>query len=390
MRITKQSSQGRGEYELSEFAPNGLKPSDLVGIPICLRIGSHIFRTDVQLTTQGQKYRLRRVEGSQVPQIPIQVANVLLMPDPIRDETRLASGEPVLQNESYLIKNIHFGEVTHSEGDAYLVADVLTVDCANNTIQAEQIPAQQRMSAVEKVWSMQENFPPDIVDLLAQHERDVCSGLPIPKTTSRLVSELQRKVDQYSVELGVSYTHTTDVLPALLTAIGVTVEQEPIAIDQIEPDNIEVRRREIKKWHQYASRGPEGVRFRRKVQEAYRFRCIMCGSRFPSTSFNRNPGVDAAHILPWAEYDLDEVRNGIALCKLHHWAFDEGILIISFHEGKYYVNISEEAEQILFPPLFSLDVLRQATGEIPQDRLPSKESDWPSPQLLERYYSVLL
>ena len=53
----------------------------------------------------------------------------------------------------------------------------------------------------------------------------------------------------------------------------------------------------------------------------------LCGLHLPRTSVNASAGVDAAHILPWADYDLDHVCNGICLCKHHHWAFDEGLLV---------------------------------------------------------------
>ena len=39
--------------------------------------------------------------------------------------------------------------------------------------------------------------------------------------------------------------------------------------------------------------------------------------------------VDAAHIVPWSRRQNDDIRNGMALCKLCHWAFDEGVLGVS-------------------------------------------------------------
>ena len=36
--------------------------------------------------------------------------------------------------------------------------------------------------------------------------------------------------------------------------------------------------------------------------------------------------VDAAHIIPWSISHNDDPRNGLALCKLCHWSFDEGLL----------------------------------------------------------------
>ena len=36
--------------------------------------------------------------------------------------------------------------------------------------------------------------------------------------------------------------------------------------------------------------------------------------------------VDAAHIVPRSMFGSDDARNGLALCKRHHWAFDKGML----------------------------------------------------------------
>jgi putative restriction endonuclease len=39
--------------------------------------------------------------------------------------------------------------------------------------------------------------------------------------------------------------------------------------------------------------------------------------------------VDAAHIVRWSKTRNDDIRNGMALCKLCHWAFDEGMMGVS-------------------------------------------------------------
>lgn len=38
--------------------------------------------------------------------------------------------------------------------------------------------------------------------------------------------------------------------------------------------------------------------------------------------------VDAEHILPFAVYHHDDPRNGLALCKDHHWGFDAGTFAV--------------------------------------------------------------
>jgi putative restriction endonuclease len=67
--------------------------------------------------------------------------------------------------------------------------------------------------------------------------------------------------------------------------------------------------------------------FRHAVVIAYAHRCAMCGVRM------RTPGghtaVVAAHIIPWSISHNDDPRNGMALCTLCHWTFDEGLVSVS-------------------------------------------------------------
>jgi putative restriction endonuclease len=55
--------------------------------------------------------------------------------------------------------------------------------------------------------------------------------------------------------------------------------------------------------------------FRRRVVEAYRTRCALCSLRHREL-------LDAAHITPDAQAGEPVISNGMALCKLHHAAFD--------------------------------------------------------------------
>lgn len=60
------------------------------------------------------------------------------------------------------------------------------------------------------------------------------------------------------------------------------------------------------------------------VREAYNRTCVVCGSSREAP--DGQPEVEAAHIYPKSEGGADDVRNGVALCRLHHWAFDTGWL----------------------------------------------------------------
>lgn len=64
--------------------------------------------------------------------------------------------------------------------------------------------------------------------------------------------------------------------------------------------------------------------FSTRVKEVYDRHCAICDAKrkSPTGSFE----VEAAHIYPKSANGRDDIRNGVALCKLHHWAFDTGWL----------------------------------------------------------------
>ncbi|GAA4129677.1 HNH endonuclease [Nocardioides fonticola] len=73
--------------------------------------------------------------------------------------------------------------------------------------------------------------------------------------------------------------------------------------------------------------------FRSRVLSAYEIRCAVCDLR-------KAPLLDAAHITADSVDDgLSVVANGMALCKIHHAAYDENILGIS---PDYVVHINRE------------------------------------------------
>ncbi|MGA9351087.1 MAG: HNH endonuclease [Anaerolineae bacterium] len=67
--------------------------------------------------------------------------------------------------------------------------------------------------------------------------------------------------------------------------------------------------------------------FRSVVMKAYDYTCAMCRIRV-FTPEGRSPVV-AAHIVPWSESHNDDPRNGMALCGLHHWTFDQGLVSVT-------------------------------------------------------------
>jgi putative restriction endonuclease len=77
--------------------------------------------------------------------------------------------------------------------------------------------------------------------------------------------------------------------------------------------------------------------FRPAVLRAYRYRCAVCRCSLRL--------VEAAHIIP-VSYpgSTDDVTNGLALCRLHHGAYDNGLLGV---QSDYRVIVNPESEQRL-------------------------------------------
>jgi len=66
--------------------------------------------------------------------------------------------------------------------------------------------------------------------------------------------------------------------------------------------------------------------FEKKVKKNYGYSCAVCGkSRFTR---NKHPEVESAHIYPREKNGSNNFCNGIAFCKLHHWAFEKGLFSI--------------------------------------------------------------
>ena len=69
------------------------------------------------------------------------------------------------------------------------------------------------------------------------------------------------------------------------------------------------------------------VAFRRKVREAYGYRCAMSGLMLRNGG--GRPEVQAAHIRPVEVQGSDSVRNGLALSGTLHWMFDRGLVSVA-------------------------------------------------------------
>lgn len=82
--------------------------------------------------------------------------------------------------------------------------------------------------------------------------------------------------------------------------------------------------------------------FRQAVIEAYNCRCAVCGLKLNSPD-SILWEVEAAHIVPNSLKGKDDIWNGVALCHLHHWAFDVGWFTIL---DDYKIELSSKANNL--------------------------------------------
>ena len=118
--------------------------------------------------------------------------------------------------------------------------------------------------------------------------------------------------------------------------------------------------------------------FRERVLAAYRSECAFC-------RFRHEELLDAAHIIP----DVDpagepRVTNGLALCKLHHAAFDRGFLGV---RPDYVLQVrpdllEEEDGPTLVHSIQSLHATRI--------HLPRHRAHWPARERLAERYGEFL
>jgi len=86
--------------------------------------------------------------------------------------------------------------------------------------------------------------------------------------------------------------------------------------------------------------------------------------------------VEAAHIVPWSESHDDLPTNGLCLCRLCHWSFDEGLMSV----GKTYeVLVSDRVRIDSNMPGHVLTLMDRPIFK------PEKKRYWPDQANLDRH-----
>ncbi len=95
--------------------------------------------------------------------------------------------------------------------------------------------------------------------------------------------------------------------------------------------------------------------FQKLTTDYYGNKCAVCGQGF--VSLRGLSEVEAAHIVPRSKFGADDARNGIALCRSHHWALDKGLWSVD-SSGKIVVPADVLAKALN-------STLKQIIGKVP-------------------------
>jgi hypothetical protein len=110
--------------------------------------------------------------------------------------------------------------------------------------------------------------------------------------------------------------------------------------------------------------------FAEAVREAYGDSCAVCGLKLQAVGGQVE--VQAAHIIDRAKGGDDDLRNGIALCRRHHWIFD--------HDG---FTIDSNWKIVCDPAAVGPSIFKAMPPPGQLIRLPSGSTTWPAPAALD-------
>ena len=131
-------------------------------------------------------------------------------------------------------------------------------------------------------------------------------------------------------------------------------------------------------YRRVRDRGIAQTIFRKALLIAYEGQCAMCG-------LSRQPALEAAHLLPWADLSRSErldVRSGLLLCSTHHRLFDAGLITID-QAGAIRVTRHDEGDLSEADNFMITDLEGKAA------KLPAHAEHQPSAKLVDRRVHVM-
>ena len=216
----------------------------------------------------------------------------------------------------------------------------------------------------------------------------VNAGLIRCMTDHEPILVLRQVSDKTSAEgarhrmLGLGFVESFDATANLFRIRGLEWDETSALLGIGLPDDLvetALRLESLEEWTPFVaedravyrvSRQKRDAAFRSIVLANYGYTCAVTGQRFHSP---HHVEADGAHIIGKDVRGTDDPRNGIALSKSVHWAFDRGLF-----------TISDEYEVIVNPKISSVNVSRFPALEMNRRKilLPQDSSYWPHPDAL--------
>lgn len=383
MRIALRPSGGRGDYELAG-SDNGIYASDLLG-------KEFFYQITPGLTVAGKakahrlsgKPRIRPEGGGIHPYVVM--SSILLLPAPRRELIKTGNyALTELSSQAYILSGI---DVELIENSPKRIVFAPTNIWAKNQVGILKVDFTERMAIVSTLW------------IAAVHNQSKLGILIQRHHTATLASDLL-SIKETAIRIQKIAGISTDVLPLILsefklpdyfniTYTGITDSAVGYESEDSNESPQKSFRERVRKWRRQAERGPGARKFSMAVREAYDYRCLFSGERFPKMEILNSAGVDGAHILPWSTHELNSIENGICLCKQCHWGFDNGLLRLDFdsQSSKYLLSIPKNIEDMAIRENFELDYFQRNIGILDSSRFPKSQNLWPSPRYIQEFNS---
>jgi hypothetical protein len=163
---------------------------------------------------------------------------------------------------------------------------------------------------------------------------------------------------------GAEYLDEAEVTQAL-TISREELEQPPSLTDEADQEMKQV------------SLKPRDAKFRILVRRAYSSKCAVCGSGVRSPKDEAE--VESAHIYPKKMSGKDHPRNGLCLCRRHHWALDVGWISLS---DDHMVLVRDD-----LPAHPDYEFIRRYAGT--KILLPTDEKATPHPVFLQAHRKLM-
>ena len=320
MYIARRTGGGRGVYEIAGQTATGLAPVDLIGRTLTLEFDAGLtVPLGLSLNLQGGKPRIVMDDPGYM-QIQRQLAAILLLPQPRRDNNNWSDQYKIPVRQSYVIDQVQlaFVDLLSSSTETRIVPEIVSL---RNNAGEWFVEVDDRLRSVEYIWSRSSQLSGDLKELVDSHQELVTAGTPILSQCEAVVSQLYRAAGQ-----------DEDILQTLLSmqeTVGGQTARERV-------------------WKQIVQRRGQR-RFREILLQSYQETCQVTG-------FTGVEALEAAHIVPYAagQYQANDPTNGLLLRADIHTLFDLDLLKVDPNGLK--VRIME--------PLHSTSYMRYHDAEL--------------------------